>query len=58
MYDESLFYDRVGLSPTNENLGRVNNYAISLVHGEEKVYLSSDSISKEDGFVNNHNTAL
>ncbi len=38
--DGSFFYDRAVLAPTNEIVGRVNDYAMSLIHGEEKVYLS------------------
>ena len=56
--DGSLFYDRVVLAPTNEIVGRVNNNAMSLIHGKEKVYLSLDSISKADGFVNSQNNAF
>ena len=57
----SLFYNRVVLTPTNDIVTRVNDYVLSifsLIHDEKKVYLSSDSISKTNGFVNNRNDAL
>ncbi|XP_057246786.1 uncharacterized protein LOC104899231 [Beta vulgaris subsp. vulgaris] len=37
------------LAPTNEMVEIVNDHVLSTIHGEEKVYLSSDAISKEEG---------
>ncbi|XP_057518354.1 uncharacterized protein LOC130799268 [Amaranthus tricolor] len=54
----SFFYDWAVPAATNEIVCRVNDYAMSLIHSEEKVYLSSDSISKAYGFVNNQNNVF
>lgn len=45
------FSERAILAPTVELVGKVNDYIMSRVSAEERVYLSSDSICKEDGNV-------
>ena len=40
--------NRVILAPTHEIIDRVNEYMLSLLLGEKKIYLSSDSICKID----------
>ncbi|XP_057544039.1 uncharacterized protein LOC130823436 [Amaranthus tricolor] len=47
--DTNFFQERAILCPTNDIVGKVNEYVLSLLPGDEKVYLSSDSISKSDG---------
>ncbi|XP_057520713.1 uncharacterized protein LOC130800985 [Amaranthus tricolor] len=56
--DGSLFHDRAILAPTNEIVCIVNEHVLSLICGEEKVYLSSNSVSKTYSFVNNHTDAF
>ena len=36
------------LAPTNEIVDKVNEHVLSLFLGEERLYLSSDSITKSD----------
>ncbi|XP_074278224.1 uncharacterized protein LOC141601817 [Silene latifolia] len=40
------FQERAILAPTHEEVNMVNDYILSKVSGEEKIYLSSDSICK------------
>jgi PIF1-like helicase/DNA helicase Pif1-like protein len=47
--DSSYFHERAVLAPTNEIVDKVNEHVLSLISGEEKMYLSSDSIDKSDG---------
>ncbi|KAL7137773.1 hypothetical protein ABFS83_10G115500 [Erythranthe nasuta] len=44
MYDQDYFQGMAILAPTNECVESVNDHLMSLLPGEEKVYLSSDSI--------------
>ena len=43
------FKERTILGPTLEVVAHVNNYLMSRLAGEEKIYLSSDSICLEEG---------
>ncbi|KAL8140177.1 LOW QUALITY PROTEIN: hypothetical protein V2J09_006198 [Rumex salicifolius] len=47
--DGKYFEERTILAPTLEVVEKVNEYIMSLLPGEEKVYFSSDSISQIDG---------
>ncbi|KAK9683502.1 hypothetical protein RND81_10G145800 [Saponaria officinalis] len=53
MWEAKYFQERAILAPTNEIVGKVNDYVLSIMPGEEKVYLSSDSISKAEGYASN-----
>ncbi|KAK9672970.1 hypothetical protein RND81_12G138000 [Saponaria officinalis] len=45
------FQERAILAPTHDIVESVNDHVLALIPGEEKVYLSSDEISKEEGNV-------
>ncbi|KAK9665754.1 hypothetical protein RND81_14G133600 [Saponaria officinalis] len=45
------FQERAILAPTHDIVESVNDYVLGLIPGEERVYLSSDEISKEEGNV-------
>ncbi|KAL8137812.1 hypothetical protein V2J09_003813 [Rumex salicifolius] len=47
--DGKYFEERTILAPTLEVVEKVNDYIMSLLPGEEKVYFSFDSISQIDG---------
>ncbi|KAL8143671.1 hypothetical protein V2J09_016703, partial [Rumex salicifolius] len=40
------FKERAILAPTYEKVDRVNDFILSLLPGDEKIYLSSDSLCK------------
>ncbi|XP_057746540.1 uncharacterized protein LOC130965797 [Arachis stenosperma] len=46
--DPSFFQDRAILAPTVNNVKEINNYIVDLFPGEEKNYLSADSICGSD----------
>lgn len=48
MKESSFFQDRAILAPTLELVEKVNDYVLSLVPGEEKEYLSCDTVLKCD----------
>ncbi|KAL7096997.1 hypothetical protein ACP275_10G115200 [Erythranthe tilingii] len=48
MYDPYYFQGRAILAPTNECVESVNDHLMSLLPGEEKVYLSSDSMCRDE----------
>nr|CAD1820584.1 unnamed protein product [Ananas comosus var. bracteatus] len=48
IHDLQYLQERAILAPTLEIVDAVNEYMLSLIHGEEKVYLSSDSVCKTD----------
>ncbi|XP_054796779.1 uncharacterized protein LOC129302125 [Prosopis cineraria] len=50
--NSSYFRDRAILAPTLAVIEEVNKYMLSMIPGEEVVYLSSDSIVKDDGDIN------
>ncbi|XP_057549189.1 uncharacterized protein LOC130827475 [Amaranthus tricolor] len=45
----SYFHERAILGPTNEIVDEVNEHILSLISGEERLYLSLNSIDKFDG---------
>ena len=47
--DGKYFEERTILAPTLEVVEKVNDFVMSLLPGEEKIYFSSDSISQIDG---------
>ncbi|EOA22649.1 hypothetical protein CARUB_v10003341mg [Capsella rubella] len=47
--DSAIFYqERAILCPTNEDVGVINEYMLDQLEGEERTYLSSDSIDPAD----------
>ncbi|XP_012847884.1 PREDICTED: uncharacterized protein LOC105967828 [Erythranthe guttata] len=48
MYDRDYFQGRAILAPTNECVESVNDHLMSLLPEEEKVYLSSDSMCRDE----------
>ncbi|CAF1907393.1 unnamed protein product [Brassica napus] len=46
--DNDLYRHRAILTPTNDEVDKINDYMLSQLPGEEKVYLSSDSIIPSD----------
>ncbi|XP_074296486.1 uncharacterized protein LOC141626705 [Silene latifolia] len=52
MWEPTYFQERAILAPTNEIVERVNEHVLSLMPGEVREYLSSDSISKADNVGN------
>ncbi|XP_010445056.1 PREDICTED: ATP-dependent DNA helicase PIF1-like [Camelina sativa] len=46
--DSSYFQSRAILFPTNDDVNTINDHMISILEGEESVYLSSDSIDPAD----------
>ncbi|XP_048498140.1 uncharacterized protein LOC125496662 [Beta vulgaris subsp. vulgaris] len=49
IWEAKYFQERAILAPTNEIVEIVNDNVLSTILGEEKVYWSSDAISKEEG---------
>ncbi|XP_057720896.1 uncharacterized protein LOC130935256 [Arachis stenosperma] len=48
--DPNFFQDRAILAPTVDNVEEINNYIVDLLPGEEKNYLSADSICGSDAY--------
>ncbi|XP_012841489.1 PREDICTED: uncharacterized protein LOC105961772 [Erythranthe guttata] len=48
IFTPDYFQGRAILGPTNESVDFINDYLSSLIPGEEKEYLSSDSICKDE----------
>ncbi|KAL1330530.1 hypothetical protein AAHE18_12G116100, partial [Arachis hypogaea] len=48
----SFFQDKAILAPTVENVEEINSYIVDLLPGEEKNYLSADSICGSDAYSN------
>ncbi|KAF8083384.1 hypothetical protein N665_0776s0009 [Sinapis alba] len=46
--DPTFFQERAILAPTNDNVDIINNYMLDRLSGEERVYLSSDSVDPTD----------
>ncbi|XP_033147955.1 ATP-dependent DNA helicase PIF1-like [Brassica rapa] len=46
--DKDLYRHRAILTPANDEVDKINDYMLSQLPGEEKVYLSSDSIIPSD----------
>ncbi|XP_048501393.1 uncharacterized protein LOC125497758 [Beta vulgaris subsp. vulgaris] len=47
IWEAKFFQEKAILALRNEIVEIVNDHVLSTIHGEEKVYLSSDAISKE-----------
>ena len=58
MEDNGFFQDRVVLAPTNEIVTQLNEYVLSLLLGDKRVCLSSNSISKSYVYYNSNNNAF
>ncbi|GJS84948.1 ATP-dependent DNA helicase PIF1-like protein [Tanacetum coccineum] len=54
----TYFQERAILAPTHEVVEFINDHLLSLLPGEEKVYLSSDSICESEGLNDNYNESL
>ncbi|XP_074318687.1 uncharacterized protein LOC141655509 [Silene latifolia] len=48
VWNANYFQERAILAPTHETVYMVNDYLLTKVQGEEKVYLSSDSICRSE----------
>ncbi|KAL9295677.1 putative DNA helicase [Arabidopsis thaliana] len=46
--DPKFFQGRAILCPTNEDVNSINEHMMSMLYGEERIYLSSDSIDPAD----------
>uniref|UniRef100_A0A0D2ZZL7 ATP-dependent DNA helicase n=1 Tax=Brassica oleracea var. oleracea TaxID=109376 RepID=A0A0D2ZZL7_BRAOL len=46
--EAKFFQERAILCPTNEDVNVINDYMLDKLHGEEKIYLSTDSIDPTD----------
>ncbi|XP_074310825.1 uncharacterized protein LOC141646777 [Silene latifolia] len=53
MWVSKYFKERAILAPTNEIVAKVNDYVLSKMTVDMKDYLSSDSISKAEGYASN-----
>ncbi|XP_024013969.1 uncharacterized protein LOC112088047 [Eutrema salsugineum] len=54
--DPNFFQEREILCPTNDDVCAINDYMMSALRGEERVYLSSDSIDPSD--TSNHDSSV
>ncbi|XP_024006454.1 uncharacterized protein LOC112082965 [Eutrema salsugineum] len=54
--DPNFFQERAILCPTNDDVCAINDYMMSALRGEERVYLSSDSIDPSD--TSNHDSSV
>ncbi|XP_024004792.1 uncharacterized protein LOC112081952 [Eutrema salsugineum] len=52
----NFFQERAILCPTNDDVCTINDYMMSALRGEERVYLSSDSIDPSD--TSNHDSSV
>ncbi|XP_074284152.1 uncharacterized protein LOC141608706 [Silene latifolia] len=48
LWDPNYLQERAILAPTHEIVEDVNDYVLSLIHEEERIYLSSDEVSRDD----------
>ncbi|KAK9740538.1 hypothetical protein RND81_03G042900 [Saponaria officinalis] len=48
LWDEKYFQDRAILTPTHEIIKMIDDYILNSIPGEEKVYLTADSICRSD----------
>ncbi|RID75695.1 hypothetical protein BRARA_B02726, partial [Brassica rapa] len=48
LQDPIFFKERAILCPTNEDVNMINDHMLSKLHGEERIYISSDSIDPSD----------
>ncbi|CAN7124622.1 unnamed protein product, partial [Brassica rapa subsp. narinosa] len=51
--EPNFFQERAILCPTNEDVNRINQHMLDKLPGEERIYLSSDSIDASDRFSKN-----
>ncbi|XP_056855468.1 uncharacterized protein LOC108807616 [Raphanus sativus] len=51
--EAKFFQERAILCPTNEDVNRINQHMLDKLPGEERIYLSSDSIDASDRFSKN-----
>ncbi|KAK9666151.1 hypothetical protein RND81_14G164400 [Saponaria officinalis] len=49
--DTQYFQERAILAPTHDIVESVNDHVLALIPGEERIYLSSDEISEDEGNV-------
>lgn len=52
MHDTSFFQDKAILTPKNTIVDENNNYVMSFIPGEERTYLSCDSVIADTASVN------
>ncbi|XP_074297193.1 uncharacterized protein LOC141627891 [Silene latifolia] len=48
LWDPNYLQERAILAPTHEIVEDVNDYVLSLIHEEERIYLRSDEVSRDD----------
>ncbi|RID65587.1 hypothetical protein BRARA_D00772 [Brassica rapa] len=48
--EAKFFQERAILCPTNDDVNMINQHMLDKLHGEEKIFLSSDSIDASDRF--------
>ncbi|XP_074318468.1 uncharacterized protein LOC141655281 [Silene latifolia] len=48
LWDPNYLQERAILAPTHEIVEDVNDYVLSLIHEQERIYLSSDEVSRDD----------
>ena len=51
MHEEGYLQDKAILAPTHDIVDTVNEYMLSLLSGEDKVYLNSDTACKAYAYV-------
>ncbi|XP_057249393.1 uncharacterized protein LOC130590837 [Beta vulgaris subsp. vulgaris] len=54
LWEAKYFQERAILAPTNEKVEKVNDHVLSTIPGDEKIYLSCDGISKDEGNLGAH----
>ncbi|XP_057246964.1 uncharacterized protein LOC125491907 [Beta vulgaris subsp. vulgaris] len=54
LWEAKYFQERAILAPTNEIVEKVNDHVLSTIPGDEKIYLSCDAISKDEGNLGAH----
>ncbi|KAH9605570.1 hypothetical protein KSS87_016782 [Heliosperma pusillum] len=48
LWNPDYLHERAILAPTHEIVDEVNDYVLSLIEKDERIYLSSDEVSKDD----------
>ncbi|XP_048494424.1 uncharacterized protein LOC125494720 [Beta vulgaris subsp. vulgaris] len=54
LWEAKYFQERAILAPTNEIVEKVDDHVLSIIPGDEKIYLSCDAISKDEGNLGAH----
>ncbi|XP_048503051.1 uncharacterized protein LOC125498808 [Beta vulgaris subsp. vulgaris] len=54
LWEAKYFQERAILAPTNEIVEKVNDHVLSTIPGDEKIYLSCDAVSKDEGNLGAH----